>query len=37
MMADNIAIQEFNNHLAYTKDSILQGLCDFLYTFIYLV
>lgn len=34
---DNIAIQGFNKHLAYTMDSILQGLCDFLYTFIYLV
>ena len=29
MMADNITIQGFNNHLAYTMDSILQGLCDF--------
>lgn len=31
MIADNITIQELNNHFAYTMDGILQGLCDFLY------
>lgn len=36
-MTDNITIQNFNNYFAYTTDGILQGLCDFLSTSIYLI
>lgn len=36
-MTDNITIQKFNNYFAYTTDGILQGLCDFPSTSIYLI
>lgn len=37
MNTDNINILEFNNQYAYAIDGILQCLCEFYYTDIYLV
>ncbi|XP_041911227.1 uncharacterized protein LOC121677222 [Arvicola amphibius] len=36
-MTSSIIIQEFNNYFAYVMYGILQGLCDFPYTSLYLI
>ena len=36
-MMDNIIVHKFSNDFAYAIEGILQGLCDFSYTSIYLI